>query len=74
MITDSQLEGLRNLKADCHIDLESWKKILAKRNALSARDLTEEQAAELIEALSKKRMQVIHQEELKKVENELPKK
>ena len=74
MITDAQLEGLRNLKADCHIDLENWKKILAKRNALSARDLTEEQAAEMIEALTKLRMKVIHQEELKKAENDLPKK
>jgi hypothetical protein len=62
-VTDIQLGRIRDYKAACKItDPEVWAQILAKRNVKSARDLTEVQAEELIESLSKKAMKVAHQQ------------
>jgi len=75
MVTDAQLAAIKTLKQECKIDAETWTtKILSKRNVTSAKELSESQAKELIDALQRKRIQVVHTEEMKQLEQNAAKK
>jgi hypothetical protein len=52
LATPEQLIRLRALKGDLNISREAWAAALAKRSVASARDLTQEQAEELIVKLA----------------------
>jgi hypothetical protein len=67
-VTEQQLKDLRCNKEALQIPADEWKKILAKRGVQSARELTREQAAELLMRLNARITTTLMAEELARQE------